>query len=52
MNADGTRDVSSQLSIGATFPHLLAIGLAAVAAGLLILLLSGATLYIVARRRR
>jgi hypothetical protein len=51
MNADGTRDVSSQLSIGATFPHLLAIGLAAVAAGLLILLLSGGTLYVVARRR-
>jgi hypothetical protein len=52
MNANGTPDVSSELSIGATFPHLLTIGLAALAAGLLILLLSGGALYLVARRRR
>ena len=52
MNANGTRDVASQLAIGATFPHLLNIGLAALAAGLLILLLSGGTLYVLARRRR
>jgi hypothetical protein len=52
MNANGTRDVASLLSIGASFPHLLAIGLAALAAGLLILLLSGGALYLVARRGR
>ncbi len=52
MNANGTRDVTSQLSIGATFPRLLTIGLAALAAGLLILLLSGGALYVVSRRRR
>jgi hypothetical protein len=52
MNANGTRNVASQLSIGATFPHLLTIGLYALAGGLLILLLSGSALYLVARRRR
>jgi hypothetical protein len=52
MNADGAPNVASDLSIGARFPHLLTIGLAALAAGLLILLLSGTTLYAVVRRRR
>jgi hypothetical protein len=52
MNANGTRDVASQLSIAATFPHLLTIGLAALGIGLLLLLLSGSTLYLVVRRRR
>jgi hypothetical protein len=52
MNANGTRGVASQLSIAATFPHLLAIGLSAIGIGLLLLLLSGGTLYLVVRRRR
>jgi hypothetical protein len=52
MNADGTRHVASELSIGARFPRLLTIGTAALTAGLLMLLLSGTTLYVVARRRR
>jgi hypothetical protein len=52
MNANGTRDVASELSIGATFPHLLAIGLAALGAGLVLLLLAGGTLCLVVRRRR
>jgi hypothetical protein len=52
MNANGTRNVTSQLSIGATFPRLLAIGLAALGIGLLLLLLAGGTLHLVVRRRR
>ena len=51
MNADGTRGVSSQLSIGASFPHLLRIGIAALGAGLLTLLLAGGALYLLVRRR-
>jgi hypothetical protein len=52
MNASATRDVTTQLSIGASFPHLQIIGTAAVGAGLLLLLLSGSALYVVVRRRR
>jgi len=52
MNANGTRGDASQLSIAATFPHLLTIGLSAIGIGLLLLLLSGGTLYLVVRRRR
>ena len=52
MNADGTRNVASDLSIGATFPHLLGIGIAALGAGLLILLLGGGGLYFAVRRGR
>jgi hypothetical protein len=52
MNADGTRDVASELSIGASFPHLLTIGIVALGSGFLILLLSGGALYLVTRRRR
>jgi hypothetical protein len=52
MNANATRDVTTQLSIGASFPHLQTIGVAALGAGLLILLLSGTAIYVVARRQR
>jgi hypothetical protein len=51
MNAHGTRDVTSELSIGASFPHPQTIGVASLGAGLLILLLSGSALYVVVRRR-
>jgi Domain of unknown function (DUF4389) len=52
MNANGTRDVASELSIGASFPHLRTIGIGALGTGLLLLLLSGSALYVVVRRRR
>jgi Domain of unknown function (DUF4389) len=52
MNADGTHNVASDLSIGASFPHLLRIGIAALGAGLLMLLLGGGGLYLAVRRRR
>jgi len=52
MNANATRNVASELSIGASFPHLLAIGTAALGAGLLILLLGGGGLYLAVRRPR
>ena len=51
MNADGTRNVASDLSVGARFPHLLGIGIAALGAGLLLVLLGGGALYLAVRRR-
>jgi hypothetical protein len=51
MNADGARGVSSELSIGASFPHLLGIGIALLAGGLLTLLLAGGALYVLVRGR-
>jgi hypothetical protein len=51
MNADGTRNVASDLSIGASFPHLLRIGIAALAVGLLIVVLAAGALYLVVRPR-
>ena len=51
MNADGTRGVSSELSVGASFPHLLGIGIAALGAGLLTLLLAAGALYLLVRPR-
>jgi hypothetical protein len=52
MNANGTRDVSADLSIGASAPHLLTIGVAVLGVGILCLLLGGGGLYLVVRRRR
>jgi len=52
MNADGTRNIASDLSIGASLPHLLWIGIAALGAGLLILLMGGGALYLAVRRSR
>jgi len=52
MNANGTRDVASELSIGASFPHLLTIGIAVLLGGLLILALTAGVLYRVIRRTR
>ncbi len=51
MNADGSAGVSSNVSIGARFPHLLAIAIASVGAGLLLLLISGTGIFLAARRR-
>jgi hypothetical protein len=52
MNADGTRNVASDLSVGASFPHLLRIGISALGAGLLMLLLGCGGMYVAVRRRR
>ena len=49
MNADGTRKVVTELSIGARLPHLLRIGIAVLAGGLMILLLSGGAAYLAIR---
>jgi hypothetical protein len=42
MNADGTPNVATQLSLGARFPHLLAIGIVVLSVGLLVLALFSA----------
>jgi hypothetical protein len=52
MNANGTAAVASEMSIGASFPHLLMIGIALLAAGILTLLLSAGVLIRVLRRKR
>jgi hypothetical protein len=49
MNADGTRPVIADVSVGARLPHLLTIAIAGLGAG--ILLLSGGGLYAAVRRR-
>jgi hypothetical protein len=51
MNADGTRAVDADVSIGARLPHLLTIAIAALGGGILLLLLSGGGLYAAVRRR-
>jgi len=51
MNADGSAGVHTDLAIGARFPHLLWIGIAALGAGALLLLLGGGGLYAAVRRR-
>jgi Domain of unknown function (DUF4389) len=52
MNADGSRDVAADLSAGTSAPHLLTIGLIALGAGILVLLLSVGGVYVFARRER
>lgn len=52
MNADGSAGVHTGLAIGARFPHLLWIGVGALGAGALLLLLGGAGLYAGVRERR
>ena len=51
MNADGSSAVNAGVSIGARVPHLLAIGIAALGAGLLLLVLSGGGIFLAVRRR-
>jgi hypothetical protein len=52
MNANGTRDVASELSIGASFPHLLTLAMALLGGGILILAAAGGVVYFAVRRRR
>lgn len=52
MNADGSANVRSDVSIGARVPHLLAIGIAAAAVGLVLLVLSSGALYLAVRPRQ
>jgi Domain of unknown function (DUF4389) len=51
MNADGSAGVSSDVSIGANTPHLLTIAIVAAGTGLVLLLISGAGIYLAVRPR-
>ena len=51
MNANGSAGVSSDVSIGARMPHLLTIAIVAAGAGLMLLLVSGAGIYLAVRPR-
>jgi hypothetical protein len=51
VNPDGSAGVHAELAIGARFPHLLWIGLGALGAGALLILLGGGGLYAALRRR-
>jgi Domain of unknown function (DUF4389) len=50
MNANAGRGVQTELSIGAQFPHLLAISLVALGVGFVVLLVGGGGLYLALRR--
>jgi hypothetical protein len=52
MNADASRGVNADISIGARLPHLLTYGVAALGAGILLLALGGMTIYLASTRRR
>jgi hypothetical protein len=50
MNANGSRDVASELSIGASSPHLLTLAIALLVGGILVLLSGGGAIYLATRR--
>jgi len=50
MNPRGRAGVSAELSVGARFPHLLAIATGVLAAGTILALISGGVIYAAARR--
>ena len=51
MNTNGSAGVSSDVSIGAKIPHLLTIAIVAAGTGLVLLLISGAGIYLAVRPR-
>ena len=51
MNSNGSAGVHADLALGARFPHLLWIGIGALAGGGLLLLLGGAGMYAAIRTR-
>jgi hypothetical protein len=52
MNPNGTAGVQADLAIGARFPHLLSLGIGAVTAGALLVLVGAGGLFAALRRRR
>ena len=52
MNANGSRAVSADVSIGARIPDLLTISVAALGAGILLLLITSGAIYLIVRERR
>jgi hypothetical protein len=51
MNADGARDVTADVSVGARMPNLLTIGIAVLGAGLLLLSMCAGAIYIAFGRK-
>lgn len=51
MNADGSRAVTADVSVGARLPHLLTIAIAVSGSRILLLVLGGGALYAAVRRR-
>ena len=51
MKPNGLAGIHAELAIGARFPHLLGIGIGALGAGTLLILVGGIAIYIAAARR-